>query len=328
MTASDSPGDIQVPGPLVKKEINAASPPSTPGHGQLHLTPRGFTTNLASYPLKLLTPSPLPSQPRNIHTAYTLAYGGGLVAGDIVTLNADIDSGCGLVLLTQGSTKVFKRRTGVRPYNIDGGDGTTRQRLNVDVDRNAFLLLMPDSVSPFRGSKYSQSQRFILPDDGSGSVLILDWVNSGRGQQAKGIGAEVWSMDSYDSTNEIWVGDKRIMRERTLLENRIMSAPHPAFASVATRLAPYNVYTTLFILGTHFKPLLQHLHNLADTERQFQVSRPADLIWSYSPVEDGKGGVLRLAGKEVEDLRLWLKNALDMGGVRNLVGEGLWPRII
>jgi urease accessory protein len=308
------------------------------GQGHLHLSTSGFTSTLSSYPLKLLTPKPLPSQPENLHIAYTLAYGGGLVAGDTVSLAIDIDDGCGLILLTQGSTKVYKRRNAIRPFGINDpkGDGTTRQRMNVNVGKGGMLLLLPDSVSPFRGSRYIQAQRFLLPEDGSGSIMILDWVNSGRGQQGGSNGkgkegedmeAEVWSMDSYGSTNEIWIGERRIMRERTLLDN-IETVGSGSSTPVAARLSPYHVYATIFILGPQFLPLLKHLHHLADRERQFQTSRPAELIWSYSPVEDGRGGVLRAAGKEVEDIRIWLRELLDKGGVRTLVGDGLWSRVI
>jgi len=311
------------------------------GQGHLHLSSSGFTSTLSSYPLKLLTPKPLPSQPINLNIAYTLAYGGGLVAGDTVSLSVNIDDNCGLILLTQGSTKVFKRRNGIRPFSTTntGEDGTTRQRMSVAIGKGGLLLLLPDSVSPFRGSRYIQAQRFLLPDDRSGSIIILDWVNSGRGQQGgglkgkgnknDGIQAEVWSMDSYASTNEVWIGERRVMRERTLLDNAQMTtSSREGLSSVAARLAPYNVYATIFILGPQLRSLLSHLYELTDKERQFQVSRPANLIWSYSPTEEGRGGVLRIAGKDVEDVRIWLRLILEKGGIKDIVGDGLWPRVI
>ncbi|WWD04870.1 hypothetical protein V865_002941 [Kwoniella europaea PYCC6329] len=44
-----------------------------------------FSTLSAAYPLKLLTPSALPSQPSSLGILYTLAYGGGLVSGDLIS---------------------------------------------------------------------------------------------------------------------------------------------------------------------------------------------------------------------------------------------------
>lgn len=52
----------------------------------------------SSYPLKLL--SPRSTQP-NVRVVYVLTYGGGLVAGDQVSLSAEARDGATLVLLTQ-----------------------------------------------------------------------------------------------------------------------------------------------------------------------------------------------------------------------------------
>ena len=254
-------------------------------------------------------------------------------------------------MLTQGSTKVFKHRPGIRPSslrqrapprNLDASGSSpkdpvdlTRQRLHLTLEPGSFLLLLPDSVSPFRGSKYAQSQRFLLPHDGTASLLVLDWVNSGRGQRsssalpsptANGIGAkrddgEIWSMDNYISTNEAFLGHRLVMREKLVLEASSES-------STAARLAPYHVYATILILGPHLLPLLRHLTALCDKTRQYKISSPPGVLWSFSPLEGGDGGVLRVAAEEVEEARGWIKAALEAGGIKELVGEGLWPRII
>jgi len=93
-------------------------------------------------------------------------------------------------------------------------------------------------------------------------------------------------------------------------------------------MGPYNVYANILILGPHLARLLKHLDELANRTRQFQVQRPPEVIWAFSPVEDGRGGVLRVAGVEVEDVRKWIRGTMEDCGVKELVGEGLWPRII
>jgi len=312
-----------------------------PGSGHIHLVPGArFATSRASYPLKLLSPAPLPSQPPNLATIYTLAYGGGLVAGDVISLRVELDEGCGLVMLTQGSTKVFKKRPGLRPKSHSLRQSSTpsddhwtiHQRLHVTLKPDCLLLVMPDSVSPFRDSRYSQIQRFVLPPCGTGSALILDWVNSGRGQQQGYNGAsetaEIWSMARYASTNEVVIGDKTIMRERMILDNSLLPCKSSDISSIAKHLAPYNVYATVLIVGPKFKSLLEYLRVMVDGVQQFQLQRPQKLTWAFSPVEGGKGGVVRVAGVEVEDVKIWLRAVLGNGGVRELVGDGLWPRVI
>lgn len=313
-----------------------------PGSGHIHLVPGArFATSRASYPLKLLSPAPLPSQPANLATIYALAYGGGLVAGDTISLRVEVDEGCGLVMLTQGSTKVFKKRPGLRPKSHTlrqsatpaADHWTVVQRLHVKVEKGGLLVVMPDSVSPFRDSRYSQIQRFVLPPCGTASALILDWVNSGRGQQMGYQGAstdmEVWQMARYASTNEVLIGDKTIMRERMILDNSTLPpSTNNALSPIARHLAPYNVYATVLIIGPHFTNLLEYLKKMVDGVQQFQLPRPQSLTWAFSPVEGGKGGVVRLAGVEVEDVKIWLRQVLGEGGVRGLVGDGLWPRVI
>lgn len=334
--------------PVGSKEETTASP----GSGYLHLSHphrARFSTLRASYPLKLLAPDALPSQPASLAVCYTLAYGGGLVAGDVVSLRVMVDEGCGLIMLTQGSTKVFKQRAGIRPLSHQiirqppvAGDSAedrsfTRQRLHGTLQPGSLLLLLPDSVSPFRQSRYSQVQRFILPSCRTASVVILDWVNSGRGQRGQGLPsasneeAEVWAMDHYGSSNEVFLGEELIMRERMVLDNPDTSYTPNRSASrpskTARQLAPYHVYATVLILGPQTATLQAYLHQRSLATSQMQINRPQDLLWAYSQTHE-QGGVLRVAGKEVEGVKSWLRSVLDEGGIRALVGDGLWPRLI
>jgi urease accessory protein len=138
-------------------------------------------------------------------------------------------------------------------------------------------------------------------------------------------------MARYASTNEVLIGDKTVMRERMILDNSLLptfrSRPND-LSSIAKHLAPYNVYATVLIIGPKLQPLLEYLRIMVDKVQQFQLQRPPKLTWAFSPVEAGKGGVVRIAAVEVEDVKMWLRQTLSNGGVRDLVGEGLWPRVI
>ncbi len=163
----------------------------------------------------------------------------------------------------------------------------------------------------------------------------MDWVNSGRGERPASriddqaeADNEIWAMESYSSVNEVLLGPKLVMRERLLLENPDPSSFTSKLTPVAKRLAPYNVYSTILILGPTFGPLLTYLLQITDKTSQFQIPKPPDVVWSFSPLEAGTGGVLRVAGGEVEDVRKWLRGVMERGGIKDIVGEGLWPRMI
>ena len=386
---TSSAGPKPDPTPVSSSAASPTRESTSPGSGRLTLSTTGskagFSTLRATYPLKLLSPTPLPSQPDHVALAYTLAYGGGLVAGDLISLQIDVEPGGGLILLTQGSTKVFRNRPGIRPQSrllrqsarattsiSAGGLGdkgkqkeVTTQRMHVTLAPGSFALVLPDSISPYKDSSYVQAQRFVLPDKGDGegtaSVLVLDWVNSGRGRlyAKEGGEGEVWQMESYESLNEVVLGKRRIMRERMILRDALTTSTQSSdetkgaanattpertpnatgitdartnatMSGIARKLAPYHVYATVLMYGPHVTKLLEYLREICDKSTQFQLHRPPDLAWSFSDLcgEGGKGGVVRIAAKSVEEARDWLRGVLLAGGIKELVGEGVWPRII
>src|SRR5690349_21171006 len=86
-------------------------PNTQQGAGTIHVSRHSSRTTLSSltssYPLRLLAPRT--HDPRNV-SVYALAHGGGLVSGDHVHIDITIDSDCALTLLTQGSTKVYRKK--------------------------------------------------------------------------------------------------------------------------------------------------------------------------------------------------------------------------
>ncbi|KAF8312388.1 UreD-domain-containing protein [Clavulina sp. PMI_390] len=239
--------------PLV---MNTSSPSlaRAPAHGKGKAVLRSladeatFSELSYRYPLKLLsprthaTPSGVP-----VAIAYMLSYGGGLVSGDSIELDVDVGSNSSLMLLTQGSTKIFKTRA--RPTQSALGNNATHssnstpssstittQKLNAVIQPSGALILLPDPVTCFASSSYSQTQIFRLPPitvtgserhSGAASAIVLDWFTSGRMHMAHRAGTpsksdghigEEWAFERYRSVNEIWVGDRRVARDVMLLE--------------------------------------------------------------------------------------------------------------
>jgi urease accessory protein len=252
---------------------------SKPGHGSIVLsllppsTPRLQTCSY-QYPLKLIAPSPLshvltnstssPSELETlIHTIYLLTYGGGLVAGDAINLTIHLALTTRLILLTQGSTKIFKS---------PGLSTVSKQSLVVDLEPGSALCYLPDPVQPFEGSCFVQEQIYNIlqppKDEVTGitgaNLCVLDWVSQGRA--ARG---ENWRIWKYGSRNEVYLtstakSDKAAKKKRLLLrDNVILENPSsdttddnskipPGFAS---RLDNLGVFGTLILHG----PLLSAL---------------------------------------------------------------------
>jgi urease accessory protein len=230
-----------------------SSSKSAPGCGVVHLallpprTPR-LKQLKYQYPLKLVSPAPLWTSNESaqlVHTVYLLAYGGGVVAGDSIDLKITIEESTRLVLLTQGSTKIFKspNRTVL-----------SRQLLTVDLFPDAAVCYLPDPVQPFERSSFHQQQTYLVhaatsSETRNGSLCVLDWVSNGR--PANG---ENWSFHHYSSRNEIYLCQSDGRRKLVLRDNMTLDE-RDAPQGLALRMEGLAVYGTLFLYGHVFEHL-------------------------------------------------------------------------
>ncbi|EMC98084.1 hypothetical protein BAUCODRAFT_412501 [Baudoinia panamericana UAMH 10762] len=223
-----------------------------PGHGSIHLallppdTPRLRHANY-QYPLKLISPAPVwtDSEPRRlIHTVYLLTYGGGLVAGDCVDLNITLEATTRLILLTQGSTKLFKSPS---------RQVLSRQTMTVHLATSSALCYLPDPVQPFEHSCFEQQQIYnvaVTSHGGqTGNLCVLDWVSNGR--PANG---ENWSLFRYGSRNEVYLVTSEGKR-KLLLRDNVMLDDQGINNSVASRMHGLATFGTLILYGPMFQAL-------------------------------------------------------------------------
>jgi urease accessory protein len=289
------------------------------------------------YPLKLVAPDPLPppshgsdlNSPRLIHTIFLLTYGGGIVAGDTIDLDIRMDSRTRLILLTQGSTKIFKTSD---PLVI------SKQHMTVHLSHEAALVYLPDPVQPFAHTAFSQSQIYHLKNE-QGNLCVCDWVTSGR--SARG---ENWDIHEYKSRNEVWTHDDAGKKRLLLRDNLILDKHGRTEMALSSRMDGYSVFGTLIIRGSVFSSLAQFFlnefealpriggRNWGDTvqpdltpkeQRQHdrqQREKVDGLVWSAANV---RGFVLvKFASREVEGSRNWIRDMIkEDGSVLEAFGE-------
>lgn len=316
---------------------------SKPGNGTIHLsllppgTPRLRTINY-QYPLKLVSPAPLRADDQLIHTVYLLTYGGGLVAGDAIDLHVVVEKTTRLVLLTQGSTKLFKSAS---------RDVISKQHTTVDIAPGAALCYLPDPVQPFEKSCFEQTQIYnvaIPPSDDvptTGSLCVLDWVSNGR--PANG---ENWSFFHYGSKNEIYLHDPND-KKRLLLRDAVLLDDGGNENSIAARMDGLAVFGTLILYGPLFKSLGQFFMDefkampriggrkwdsgsesgdeeidpatVRRLDRQRQ-EKEDDLLWSAASVRGCV--VVKFGARELEHARRFLRAmVIEEGTVESRFGE-------
>jgi urease accessory protein len=313
------------------EQSNAADSKLLPGYGQIvcqlssSTTRPSFSTFRASYPIKLLTPK--------VHSPYLAAvyivtYGGGMVSGDFISLSVETHPNVNLMLLTQGSTKIYKQRPGkvlVNNNNIQQNNEEskrpegTRQKLNAFIHKNSILLQLPDPTTCFRGADFTQRQLFTLQDTTS-SVIILDWFTCGR--MSRG---ERWDFLKYDSGIDLFLGDKLIFRDVVVLRNDGQNN------ILKERLEPYECYATLVLYGPKIISLINFIIEEFNKIIINRINKMPELVWSASILGEKQdvtnGVVVKIAGITTELVRKFLIN-VALKGLEDIIGENLFERAL
>ncbi len=149
---------------------------------------------------------------------FATTFGGGLVDGDRIALDVDVEPGARVLLTTQASTKVYRSPRG------------TENVLRARVGEGAMFASIPDATVCFEGAEYAQSIDVSLA--AGASAAIVDVLHAGRVSRG-----ERWAMARYRSS--LSVGSS--LRDATLLD--------PAHGSIAARLGRFDVLGTVILVG-------------------------------------------------------------------------------
>ena len=259
-----------------------------PGFGGQGVT--ALTRASATSPLKLLNP-------RNAGASawvYLATYGGGLVGGDALSVRVAVGAGAAALVATQASTKVYRSELGAS------------QRLHACVDGDSLLVLLPDPVTCFAGSRYTQQQQVHM--GAAANLVMVDWLTAGR------VGSgERWQFDSYRSQTRVWRGDRLILHDGLVLT--------PRDGELASRMDRFNCFASAVLSGPALETTAARLTGSLGSA---SASRRPDLLLSAAPLGrcGDDGVVLRAAGLSVEQVAGALRQYLAV--VPALLGDDPW----
>lgn len=264
---------------------------------------------IANSPLKLLTPK------NRGHAAWVFGsnHGGGLVAGDALSLAVRVEEGATAFMGTQASTKVYRNEVACG----------ASQAVEGYVASDALLVVLPDPLVCFADASYRQRLAFTL--EASASLVLLDTLGAGR--TAHG---ERWGFRRYDSCITIdsvasAPSAERISR-RLLTDGMLLD---PVHGELALRIGRFDALCTLLLIGPRLRAAADRLHAAIGTE---PMSPDADVVESVSRFGAiGLGGrsaheglLLRAAATSVEALGRRLRARLEF--IAELLGDDPFAR--
>jgi urease accessory protein len=243
-------------------------------------------------PLCLLTPRP---RGRGVW-AYTSNLGGGMVAGDVTSIDLRIDPGALCFLGTQASSKIYRN-----PLSQP-----CEHRLTANIHESATLIFAPDAVQCFADAAYQQHQTFHLALDAN--LILVDWLSAGR--LARG---ERWDFKRYSSRNEIFVNDKPLVIDSVELDHQA-GLPSKKFQT-----GRFNCFGLLLLTGpTLAKRSSEILKDISD----LPIKPGASLLLTASPVENGV--LVRFAGASIEQIGQAIREHLSF--VKDMLHDDPWSR--
>jgi len=176
---------------------------------------------LAVSPLRVLTPR----NHGNAAWVFLASLGGGLVGGDRLCVQAEIEEGASAFIGTQASTKVYRSAR------------ESFASLRARVERGAALAIAPDPVVCFAGARYGQEIHVSLARDAS--LLLVDSYTCGRA--ARG---ERWEFARYAARTIIAREGAPVIVDATRLD--------PAHGSIGERMGRFDVVASLVAMGPLF----------------------------------------------------------------------------
>jgi urease accessory protein len=285
--------------PIASSSLLPAPGASTPGSGFIEFTRVGPRTAItrarATSPLKLLTPR----MAGGSAWVFTSNYGGGLLCGDDIRLKVHAGEETTCLLSTQSSTKIYRSRIG----------DASSQFLYARIDAGALCVITPDPITCFAGAAYEQRQQYHL--DESGSLVLVDWLTSGR--RARG---ERWAFARYASRNEIFVAGRCVFRDALLLD------PADGPLNEPQRMGKIDCLATAILLGRRVSKAAGELLHIV-SEQSAGADPATGVLCAASPLGAG-GVVLQLAGPGAQAIGRVLRARLKF--LCALLGDDPWQR--
>lgn len=238
--------------------------------------------------------------------------------------------------------------TTVQNKNRKKMEDTSTQTIKATISAGGILINMPDPVTSFKDSSFTSKQIIHLQDNTS-QLVLLDWFTSGR--MSRG---EQWQFKYYASRIDIYLDQKLKIKDHMVLEDSSNNNNNGLEqqeeendddkeikeTSYAAKLKPYACFATLIIIASDHtattekkSPLYQSIHTILKKSEDMRMlphsmKKEKDLLWSVSPCLNDRGVLIRMAGMTTEMVRDFIKLECLGQGLKDIVGDGMFGKIL
>lgn len=185
---------------------------------------------------------------------------GGVLAGDRLKLEVEVEAGAAAQITTTGATRLYRHRAGA---------GHSEQSARFAVGDGGLLEYLPDAVIPYAGSRHVQRTEIRLQ---RGATLFW-WEVLAPGRQAAG---ERFAFESLRVRTEVYACAQPVLREDFLLE------PAKKALSAAARMFDCSHMASLCAVQDGRPPAFWR--RLEDRLNQLarERTRPGEVVWGAS----------------------------------------------
>jgi urease accessory protein len=185
---------------------------------------------------------------------------GGVLAGDRLALDVEVEAGAAAQITTTGATRLYRHRAGA---------ADSEQQARFSVGEGGLLEYLPDAVIPYAGSRHFQRTDIRLQ---RGATLFW-WEVLAPGRLAAG---ERFAFERLRVQTEVHVGGRPVLREDFLLE------PGRKDLSAMARMSVYSHVASLCTVqegrpAAFWRALEDRLNEIA-----LRRTRHGEAVWGAS----------------------------------------------
>jgi urease accessory protein len=185
---------------------------------------------------------------------------GGVLAGDRLRLDVEVEPGEITQITTTGATRLYRHRPGA---------ADSEHYAVISVGEGALMEYLPDAVIPYAGSRHTQRTEIKLA---SGAALFW-WEILAPGRQAAG---ERFAFERLCVQSEVRAGTRPVVRERFLLEPAVRPL------GVTARMQEYGHIASFYACQEGRPPAFWRMLESQLNELAKERTQSREVVWGAS----------------------------------------------